>query len=117
MTYTALLGRTCTVTVRTQDGPVDDYNVPTWQETATEFVPYARQQRAASELLDQRDTQSGTHELFFLPDVDVDAYALVLDAEDGVLLEVIGPVYKVDRPGTGVHHIQALAREVDQPEA
>lgn len=110
-----MLGRTCTVTHRSQTGSTGRYNEPEWTEDQTEGVAYARQQRTESEDLDDRQTQLATHKLFFAIGVELDGSDTVSDDDDGMVLEIIGPPRIKDRPD-GPHHIEASAREIDQRE-
>lgn len=113
MTDTVLLGmldRPCTIVGRSQSGPVDRYNQPTWLDTSVDTVCYF-EQTETREVTEGRSTGIATHLFVFASGTEVDDSDQVL--VDGVRFEILGPPWRVWEPGVGESHIEASARAVE----
>lgn len=112
MSLESLLTLTATITRRTQTGPTDRYNVPTWVTTTT-TAPCYREQTSATEDTVGRETQEATHKVVFGPDMVIDGSDLV--AIDGVTYEVIGPAQYVWNPRTArLHNVAVQVKELSE---
>jgi len=105
-----LLTRPATIVHRSQTGAADEDNAPTWEETSRTSTSVYLQQRAASEVLDDRNVQIGDQIAIFPAGVTIDGSDRV--EIDGRTFEVVGAPASVQRPGTGEHHLTARLQEV-----
>jgi len=103
-----LLTRTATITSRTQSGPPDEDNVPTWVETTTTAACYLEPISSAEATLDQ-NTEIGDHLAVFAPEVSLDGSDSI--TVEGHVYEVIGPPRRFNTP-RGPHHQEIHVREV-----
>lgn len=109
MSFAALLSRTATISGRSQTGPPDEYNMPTWVATSSTASCYL-EQTERREVTVGRETQLATHLVIFPSGTVLDGSDLV--TIDGTTYEVLGPPWSVDQPGSGEHHIEANLREL-----
>lgn len=108
MTFAGLLTRAVEIHHRTQDGPVDEDNVPTWSETVSDVQAYIEPLGSLEDLAD-RQAQIGTHLGIFPAGTAIDGSDEVVS--EGHTYRVIGPVRRFNRPSTGEHHVEATLQE------
>jgi hypothetical protein len=106
----SMLDRPCTIIGRSQTGPVDRYNQPTWVSTETETVWYV-EQTEAREVTEGRTTGIATHLGVWPSETEIDDSDKV--SSDGVTYEVLGPPWRVWEPGSGESHVEANLRVVE----
>ena len=106
----AALDRPCTIIGRSQTGPVDRYNQPTWIETETDSVCYF-EQTEAREVTEGRTTGIATHLSVFPSGTEIDDSDKV--RIEGVTFEVLGPPWRVWEPGAGESHVETNMRVVE----
>jgi len=106
----SMLDRPCTIISRSQTGPVDRYNQPTWEETTTTTVWYVEQIQAR-EVTEGRTTGIATHLGVWPSGTIIDDSDKV--SSDGVTYEVLGPPWPVWEPGAGASHVEATVRVVE----
>lgn len=104
------LDRPCTIITRSQTGPVDRYNQPTWVETETSSTCYF-EQTDAREVTLGRTTGIATHLAIHPSGTEIDDSDKV--RIDGTLYEVLGPPWRVWEPGVGESHIETNLRVVE----
>jgi hypothetical protein len=108
-TLLSMLDRPCTIIGRSQTGPVDRYNQPTWVETTVDTVCYI-EQTDTREVTDGRTTGIATHLGVFPSGTEVDdSDKVTVD----VTYEVLGPPWRVWEPGTGESHVETNLRVVE----
>jgi len=100
VSYARLVNEPCTLTSRTESGPVDRYGNPTVVETTTSTVCYAEQKSASENTVD--NTQVEVWEVDFLPDEEVDGLTEVTIPGRALVLEIVGPPHHVRNPRTQV---------------
>ena len=106
----SMLDRPCTIIGRSQTGPVDRYNEPTWLETSEPTVCYI-EQTDTREITVGRNTGIATH-LGVLPS------GTVIDDSDRIEVgsttyEVLGPPARLWEPELGESHVEVALREVE----
>jgi hypothetical protein len=102
----------CIITSRTETGPVDRYNKPTWADASPVATVCFHEQVDAIEVDTGRETQIANHRIYLLAATTVDGNSR-LDVADLPPLEVVGEPSVEQDPFVGtVDHIELLAREV-----
>jgi len=105
-----LLVQAGTLIRRTQTGPLDDFNTPTWEETTTEVQCYVEQRRP-SEITVGRVSALGEYLGFFAPGTPIaDTDELVVGSHH---YKVVGPPWEAVDPfaAGAIDHIEADLRE------
>lgn len=106
----SMMDRPCTIIGRSQTGPVDRYNKPTWVETNVDTVWYV-EQTDTREVAEGRTTGIASHLGVFPSGTEVDDSDKV--SSDDIIYEVLGPPWRVWEPGTGESHVEANLRVVE----
>lgn len=98
------------LTVRSFDGPPDDYNNPTETTVARSVLCWYEQAQAA-EATANTNRQEETHRLFLRSCEDMTGWDRL--AVNGLEFEVIGPPWEAVNPRTRqVSHIEARGKQV-----
>lgn len=108
MSLATMLTRTATISRKTQTGPEDDYNMPTWVATSTS-APCYLEPASESEDLAGRQVQTVSVWAVFLPGVALGPNDTV--TVDGIEYEVVGEPERWHTP-VGEHHVEVGLRRV-----
>lgn len=99
-----------TLTTVTQDGAVDDYNVPTEQTTTSAVTCWYEQTQTSEDTVDAAQVAE-THRLFFRAGTTVSALDRL--TVNGMTFEVQGPPWVAVNPRTGAAtHVEARGKQV-----
>lgn len=111
MSFRRLLDRTVSIVPRVVTGTDGRGNDVISDGTPVVGVKSGRDLEEASEEQDAADLQSSRYVYFFLPDVEISGYDVIVD--DGDRYEVKGPPeLVVRRRGGRPHHWEAIAERV-----